>query len=555
MDHCKANSLTCRIPLTYPFNPFAAYILPYIVWQIAIPMPRPIILLLLVLLACQSHPEDSSISSPDDSPAVVYEVFVQAFADGDGDGIGDLTGLTQKLSYIRDLGADAIWLMPIHPSPSYHKYDVVDYRAIHPDYGTMDDFKVLLDSAHQMGLKIMLDLVINHSSDQHPWFQAALAGAESPYRDYYVWADYDSIKHELEKKSVSLDSDNLTQWHLLRGQAQAYYGFFWGGMPDFNFDSPELRKEIYEIGRFWLEEIGVDGFRLDAARHIYPDDQAEKSHQFWEEFRGEMMKIKPDVYLVGEVYEKPEIVTPYLKGLPALFNFGLAEAIIQTINQGRDSGLVAYHQAIQEAYRAVNPDFIDATLLSNHDQNRIRSALGGSQAKARLAASILFTLPGTPYIYYGEEIGMLGQKPDEYIREPFLWGEGDPAQTSWIEPRYSLADSVANGEDQRIDSSPFSSSFYQNYRELIVLRKSEPLLTKGLISPIPGLPEGLLGYFRYTESDTLVVVHNLSDTAISLSTQISNVYRISPKGKFIWPQKGLLSFDLHLPNKTQIYRY
>ena len=175
-------------------------------------MPRGVFCYLLGTLAMASSLAQSQ------PPAVVYEVFVQSFADSDEDGMGDLRGLTQRLDYIAKLGADAIWLMPIHPSPSYHKYDVVDYRAIHPDYGSMADFDSLLSRAHALGLEVILDLVINHSSDQHRWFQAAKADPTSPYRDYYVWADYDSIAAQVKKRSTTLDSDNLTQWHAVPGQ-------------------------------------------------------------------------------------------------------------------------------------------------------------------------------------------------------------------------------------------------------------------------------------------------------------------------------------------------
>ena len=172
---------------------------------------------------------------------VTYEIFVQSFHDSDGDGIGDINGVTEKLDYIKELGANAIWFMPIMPSPTYHKYDVTDYKAIHPDYGTMEDFKRLLDEAHKRDIKIVIDMIINHTSTQHPWFEGAKSGEENSFRDYYVWAKKDTIASFLDKKVITLDSDNIRQWHDPGKGEHYYYGFFWGGMPDLNFDNPVVR--------------------------------------------------------------------------------------------------------------------------------------------------------------------------------------------------------------------------------------------------------------------------------------------------------------------------
>ena len=217
-----------------------------------------------------------SISSND----IVYEVYIQSFCDSNGDGIGDLPGLISKLDYIQDLGANTIWMMPLHPSPSYHKYDVIDYYSIDPTFGTMADMDLLIAEATKRKMKIILDLVINHTSSEHPWFIASRSSPDSPYRDYYVWKDFDSVKDEIHKKTTTFDSDNLTQWHEWEGQEDRYYGFFWKGMPDLNFDYAPVREEIYKIGKFWIDK-GVDGFRLDAAKHIYPDDRFNDTRSFW----------------------------------------------------------------------------------------------------------------------------------------------------------------------------------------------------------------------------------------------------------------------------------
>ncbi|EMR01887.1 alpha-amylase family glycosyl hydrolase [Cesiribacter andamanensis] len=470
-------------------------------------------------LACSPQPETSQ-QSPQGAAsqwpnAVHYEIFVQSFADSNGDGIGDLRGLTSKLDYLQDLGIKGVWLMPIHPSPSYHKYDVTDYYGIHPDYGSMDDFKTLLREAHQRDIKIIIDLVINHSGKDHPWFQDAITGPDARYRDYYVWANYDSVASQLARKTVSLDSDNLTQWHEAPGNEQRYYGFFWGGMPDLNFDNPALKEEIFKVGRYWLQEIGVDGFRLDAARHIFPDDRPQDNHAFWVEFRQEMEKAKPDVFLVGEVWTPAHEAAPYLKGLHSLFNFDLGYAITRAVQSGQADSLVEEHQQIMRFYQSVTPDYIDATFLTNHDQNRIISELGGDIAKAKVAASLLLTLPGSPFLYYGEEIGMPGKKPDPNIREPFLWNlpDEDNIRTSWITPEYALDRRVRPLSLQQQDSA----SLYHHYRRLIHARNSSPVLALGSLRQADTRQAGVVSFVREHKGQQLLVLHNITPQPVSVA--------------------------------------
>ena len=476
--------------------------------------------LLAILTNCSSVPnqtENNTTVTADSSlwpRAVTYEIFVQSFHDSDGDGIGDINGMTAKLDYLAELGVEAIWLMPIHPSPSYHKYDVVDYREIHPDYGTIDDFRNFVKEAHARDMKVVIDLVVNHSSSEHPWFVDAASSTDSPYRDYYVWAEEEAIKDEIEKKETKLDSDNITQWHQAEGNDERYYGYFIAGMPDLNFDNPQLKQEIFDIGRFWLEDVGIDGFRLDAARHIFPDDRPADNHAWWVEFRAKMEAIKPDVYLVGEVWSDAATVAPYMKGLHALFNFDLGYAVTSTVLHGVDSGLVQTHQQILDFYESVNPEFIDAIFLTNHDQNRILSELNGDRDKGKVAASILMTLPGSPYIYYGEEIGMLGQKPDPNIREPFLWGTNDTGNPHWIEAEYTTPETVPPLETQQNDPN----SMYHHYKALIDYRKRSPVLTLGGIDTTDYRQTGLTSFYRSHGGDTLLVLHNLTDAALEVST-------------------------------------
>jgi len=496
--------------------------------------------LLLILSACnQQIMNESEEKSKAEFPSgVAYEIFIQSWADGNGDGIGDFIGATQKLGYLEDLGVSAVWLMPIMPSPSYHKYDVTNYKAIHPDYGTMEDFETFVAEAHERDIKVVVDMIINHTAADHPWFQEAKKGKDNPYRDYYVWADRDSIADQIAKKEVTQDSDNITQWHAVGGneEEEHYYGFFWGGMPDLNFDNPKVRQEIYDIGRFWLEDIGIDGFRLDAAKHIFPDDRLKDSYEFWQEYRDEMRKIKPDVYLVGEVWASSEIVKEFAKGLPALFNFDLAGSIQQSVIQEKNvaatiegpkwmnlqnEDLVSQLIKQREVFKSATKDYQDAIFLSNHDQNRVMSNFKGGINKAKMAASILLTLPGTPYIYYGEEIGMLGKKPDPTIREPFLWDKmgNDSLRTEWMEPKFSKDKTVQSLSVQM----KTENSLWKHYQKWINFRNNYEVLTQGELEEFENQNPALLTFIRVLGNDKLNVIHNLSANSQDLDTQFSEI--------------------------------
>lgn len=491
-----------------------------------------ILSLLLVVSCSQKVTEQYEPQSTNQWPdGVCYEIFVQSFADSNGDGIGDIPGATSKLDYLQDLGIRAVWLMPIMSSPSYHKYDVTNYKEIHPDYGTMDDFKTFVAEAHKRDIKVIIDMIINHSSLEHPWFKEASKETSNPYREYYIWANKDSIADQISKKEITHDSDNITQWHAINGDTSAehYYGFFYAGMPDLNFDSEKLKSQIVEIGKWWLTEVGVDGFRLDAAKHIFPDERIKDSYNWWAYYRDEMRKAKTDVYLVGEVWASSDIVVNFVNGFPALFNFDLAGSINQTVIQESSvastivgsrweniEGKTLIDGFIENTmkYKQVNPNFNDAIFLSNHDQNRIMSNLNGDVDKAKLAASILLTLPGSPYIYYGEEIGMMGMKPDENIREPFLWAseELDTFRTKWMAARFTTDSSVVPASSQIEDSN----SLLNHYKKLIHERNNSELLRHGSIETIPQESEKVLAYKRILEEDTLSIYHNLSNEVIIL---------------------------------------
>jgi alpha-amylase len=438
---------------------------------------------------------------------VFYEIFVQSYYDSNGDGIGDLNGVTAKLDYLQDLGVSGIWLLPVHPSPSYHKYDVTDYYGIHPDYGTMEDMRTLLDEAHKRDIMVIIDMVINHSSSEHFYFREARKGKDNPFRDYYVWSSDPVVQRK-----------DPRHWHTNSGDREKYYGFFWKGMPDFNFDNPDVREEMKKIGKFWITEVGVDGFRLDAVKYIYPDSLSQKNVEWWQEYRAYLENADKDFFLVAEIWDDPASIGPFLnRGIHAAFNFDLSFTIEKILAQREDPGLGRMLGEIHKVYREASDSWYDAIFLKNHDQDRIMSLLTDPR-QAKLAASILFTLPGIPFIYYGEEIGMLGMKPDEYIREPMIWdlpGE-DPGQTSWIEPRYSTPGKVIAVTQQMEDRT----SLLSHYKKMITLRKEHTTLSMGSIRSLDHIPGSFCAYELYGTDSEIVVVHNLDDKAAKLDSSL-----------------------------------
>ncbi|GGB78295.1 alpha-amylase family glycosyl hydrolase [Dyadobacter sediminis] len=451
-------------------------------------------------------------------PRICYEIFVRSFCDSNGDGIGDLNGITSKLDYLAGLGIEALWLTPIHPSPTYHKYDVVDYYGIEPEFGTMDDFRRLLAEAHARGMHIYLDLIVNHTSTLHPWFTEARKSPENAFRPFYWWMTPAQIEAlGISERETSDDSQVVYPWHENPQDPEKYYGLFFKGMPDLNYHSEQLRCEIEKIVRFWLMEIGVDGFRLDAARHIYPEWEKEQTLDFWKFFSGIVRNAKADAFTVAEVWAENEEVAPYYKYLDATFHFDLSFMLQRIVIQERDELLIEQLLESYALFAKYNPLFIDAIMLTNHDQDRIGSVVGNNKNKIKLAASILLTLPGQPYIYYGEEIGMLGTKPDPYIREPFLWTDDDAENenTKWIDATFTTSRTVAPLSVQSVDPE----SVFSHYRELIRLRKTEPALAQILAPNLHRVclhDDQLLAYFRPHADKSLLIIHNLCSSAKKL---------------------------------------
>lgn len=473
--------------------------------------------------------------------SVWYEIFVRAWYDSNGDGIGDLNGVTAKLDYLQSLGISGIWLMPINPSPSYHGYDITDYRGILPQYGSMQGFERLVEQAHQRGIQVIIDLVINHTSDQHAWFRSAL-DPKSPYRHWYTWAGPGT---DINAPAAAGDR----AWHAKRGQY--YLSGFTGAMPDLNYDEPAVRKEMVEVGQFWLRK-GVDGFRLDAARHIYDDlksdtgkpETVRKNIAWWSEFRAGMQQVRPDVYLVGEVMQ-PNIadLAPYLKPLGSVFNFPVAAQLIKSAGSEQVDGLDSLLATTYRSYAdAAGDSFIDAPFLSNHDQERVLSTLGGNLDHMRVAAALLMTLPGRPFVYYGEEIGMLGQKPDANLREPMRWEReaGAKGESRW------KAASVKQGPAVSVQAEEADpASLLNTYRKLIHWRIEQPLLRDGALEVIRSGNASVLAFERQQGGRALLVVHNLSGGAQSFAVPAGHAKLLLQSGAGATLEAGRLSLPAY----------
>ena len=440
---------------------------------------------------------------------VFYEIFVRSFYDSNGDGIGDFNGLTAKLDYLNDgdpktttdLGVTGLWLMPIHPSPSYHGYDVTDYYNVNPQYGTRDDFQRLLAEAHKRGIRIIIDLVLNHTSSQHPWFVQA-RDRQSPYRGWYIWSDIDPGFTGPWGQKV---------WYP--SSSGYYYAVFWEGMPDLNYRNPAVTAQMQDVARFWLQDVGVDGFRLDGARHLIEEGavqaDSDLTQAWFKTFRKFYKNFNPQAMTVGEVWTTTDVVAKYVQGdqFDLAFNFDLANAFVSSAQKGAASD-AQLHLAL--ATHLFQPGQF-ATFLTNHDQNRVMSVLGDDVGQAKAAATLLLTAPGVPFLYYGEEIGQLGRKPDEDIRRPLQWtGEasaGFSTGTPWRAPfvDYEKKNVAAQTND--------ASSLLAHYRTLIRLRNEHAALRVGDYHEVAANNKAVFASLRAAKSEVVLVVANLSKDA------------------------------------------
>lgn len=477
------------------------------------PLLKP--LAVLLSLALGAGAATPSMARADDAMApaaasqgdsgVYYEIFVRAWYDTNGDGIGDLNGVTAKLDYLKSLGISGIWLMPINSSPSYHGYDITDYYGINPQYGSVADLQHLVDEAHKRGIAVTMDMVINHTSNEHPWFLDAQKTGQA-HRDWYSWTDR---KPDLKAQSAT----DTPIWH--QGGEGWYIGVFGGHMPDLNYDNPAVRAEMIKVGQFWLGK-GVDGFRLDAAKHIYVNFKSDEHDPkalasnvaWWSEYHDALAKVNPKVTLVGEVSAKsPKELAPYLKPLGSIFDFPLAEQLIVSAKGENADALGKLLTATYEAYKvAGDTPHIDSTFLSNHDQERVMSRLNGNLDHMRVAAAMLLTLPGRPYIYYGEELGMEGRKPDENLREPMRWQrEASTGESRWKPSSVNQGQAVSVQAEQDDPNSLLNS-----YRTLIRWRAQNSALRDGTLEVVHTGNPHLLAFWRDDGKQRVLVVHNLS---------------------------------------------
>jgi glycosidase len=441
-----------------------------------------------------------------------YQVLVYSFADSDGDGWGDLRGLTEHLDWLNDgdpattsdLGVQAIWLSPINPANSYHGYDVTDYKGVSPRLGTLADFDALVAACHKRGIHVILDEVFNHSSSSHPWFQAALADPTGPYAKYY----------RFRKAGQAYGSGGLGRFYpapVLNGGSYEYFSAFGSGMPDLDCGNTDVVNELKDVLRFWLSH-GVDGFRFDAAKHVFDpneiapgDPSVQQNRAFWNDLRRSARRIKPDVLFLGEVLtENPTEIAAYAPAFDLLFDFPTAKRILALSSGSGGSAFIESYLRDAAQYSKA-PGFTLAPLLSNHDQDRSMGLLlqraganategwgpqAGEQgavtlakraalARARIAAAITMTLPGLPFIYYGEELGMTGrryQNDDVARRDAFPWtpDRKDPPTVSWTRATKRVEAGQNRATPSALEQAGNPDSLVAAYRNLGALRALVP---------------------------------------------------------------------------------
>jgi alpha-amylase len=453
---------------------------------------------------------------------VFYEIFVRSFTDSDGDGIGDFAGMTQRLDYLNDgdpatiddLGVTGIWLMPVFDSPSYHGYDVVDYRATQPEYGTIDELRHFVDEAHDRGIAVIMDLVINHSSSQHPWFKDSEPEG-SPTSDWYIW------EHEAPDWRGPWGQD---VWHD-RGDA-SYYGIFWEGMPDLNLRTDAVTTEMHDIGSFWLDAVNADGYRIDAARHLIEDGAVQQdtseTYAWLADFTNAMHGANTDSLILGEIWTDSETVSSYVpESVDLAFEFGLADAFLSSMKAWNATDIADAQNEVSSLY--MTGQF--APFLTNHDQDRVMSQLGGNVDRAHVAAVWLLTSEGVPFVYYGEEVGLAGAKPDERIRTPMPWTDdsirvGFTTDVPWEPPDLGFAE--ANVATQTGDAD----SLLSTYRDLIHYRSTSNALRFGTTTVLDTSTPELYVVLRSYGDEHVLILLNLSgreatDYSLDLGVEVS----------------------------------
>ena len=501
-----------------------------------------LVLCMLLLTACGGKGKSGNVTDEipsnviDDNYRTYYEVFVYSFYDSDGDGTGDLQGLISKLDYINDgddttdtdLGCNGIWLMPVHPSPTYHKYDVVDYYDIDPVYGTLDDFKELLAACEERGIKVIMDLVLNHSSSQNPWFLQACDYLrnlgdgepdvkECPYVEYY-----------------NFSKEPQTGYCAVAGTDWYYEAQFWSEMPDLNLGCEALRSEIEDITKYWLD-MGVGGFRLDAVKEYYSGD-TQKNVDVLRWFTDVVKSQKEDAYLVGEAWLNiDEYAKYYESGMDSLFDFAFAGAegvIAKALNSPSSEKYGTVNESLQSTFGQYNENYIDAPFYTNHDMPRSAGYYVGenTENKTKLAGAMNIFMGGSVFIYYGEELGMKGSGKDENKRAPMYWSKNadsegmcdGPADMDDFEMKY---DSL---EEQEKDDG----SIYQYYKKAVKIRNQNPEIARGSVEYLTNISDNNFCVLKKTwnDSEIILIFHTGAETeSIDVSALTVNGEAISEK--------------------------
>ena len=501
--------------------------------------------------------------------AVIYETHVKAFSDGNGDGIGDFQGLTGKLDYLEALGVDCLWLLPFFPSPLRDDgYDIAGYRDVHPSYGTLDDFRRFLEEAHRRDIAVLVELVVNHTSDEHPWFQRARrAPPGSPERDYYVWSDSD---RKFEGTRIIFTDTERSNWTFDPVAGAYYWHRFFSHQPDLNFDNPRVIEEIEEVMRFWLE-LGVDGFRLDAIPYLVERDGTScenlpETHAVIRRLRAFVDRHAPGAMLLAEANQWPEDVRPYFGDgdeCHMAFHFPVMPRIFMSLRQENAEPIVD----IMRRTPAIPPTCQWALFLRNHDEltlemvtederaymnlayardprsrvnvgirRRLAPLVENGRRRIELLNGLLFSLPGTPVVYYGDEIGMGDDvaRPDrDGVRTPMQWTGEASAGFSTRPPRelYSLpvSDPVYGAQAVNVDAqSKDRSSLLHWMRNLIRLRKQFKVFGRGTTEFLPVANPKILAYVRRWERDTVLCVANLSRHAQPAELDLSQLEGMTP---------------------------
>lgn len=459
----------------------------------------------------------AGVTAAEGNNRVFYEIFVGSFSDSDGDGIGDLRGIINRMDYLNDgddssgksLGIEGIWLTPIFKSGSYHKYDVNDYYEVDPSFGTMDDLKELVALCHSRNVKLILDLPINHTGSNHPWFNSFVvahrkADTEDPYYNYYCFCGKDE------------PAPAGRSFAALSGTDERYECNFDGGMPELNYDSEDVRQAVLDVAKFYLD-LGVDGFRFDAAKYIYFGDNS-ASAAFWDWYLQELRAVKPDVYTVAEVWDGDGVTQLYYPATNCFdFSTAMAEGLIaSTAQKGDVNRYVGYVQAYLDGVQALRADATIVPFLANHDTDRAAGFLPAMNGYAQMAANLLILGPGSPFLYYGEELGMRGSRgganTDANRRLAMVWGDGDTVR----DPQGTTYPAENRADGSAVEQMGSPDSLYSYYKRLILLRKANPEIACGDYKALVLSDTKVGGFTASRNGKSCLVLHNTTGSAATL---------------------------------------